>query len=128
MPEPPSTWYIQISYAVIPKPALETKIYFPSGAHEGETKSLPGSFETCFGSLPSGFMIQMLSLPSRSERNAIHFPSGENLGWLSNAIPPEISFACPPSIGGWKVRQRNPKRLVLPRERRRAKATFLHRW
>src|SRR5579871_6678498 len=48
MPEPPSTWYIQISYAVFCLTKKKTKIYFPSGAHEGETKSLPGSSETGF--------------------------------------------------------------------------------
>src|SRR5579859_3571174 len=99
MPDPPSTWYIQISYDAIPAAAFDTKMYFPSGAHDGDTKSLPGSFETCFAPVPSGWMIQTLSVPSRSERNAIHFPSGENFGWLSNAMPPEINFACPPSIG-----------------------------
>src|SRR5262249_24757196 len=99
MPEPPSMWYIQISYDAIPAPAFDTKMYFPSGDQDGETKSLAGSLEICFASFPSGCMIQMLSLPSRSDRNAIHFPSGENFGWLSNGIPPEMSDALPPSMG-----------------------------
>ncbi len=79
-PEPPSTWYIQISLEPIPNCAFETKTYFPSGAQLGEVKSLFGSFETCFTPVPSGCMIQMFSLPSRSERNTIHCPSGENFG------------------------------------------------
>ena len=83
----------------MPNPAFDTKTYRPSGAQFGEAKTLFGSFDTCFGSAPSGCIIQMFSLPSRSEINAIHLPSGENLGWLSNAIPPEINFASPPSIG-----------------------------
>src|SRR5580692_8013865 len=97
-PVPPSTWYIQISLEPIPNAAFETNIYFPSGLQLGDVKSLFGSLETCFAPVPSGCMIQMFSLPSRSEMNAIHCPSGENFGWLSNIIPPEISFACPPSI------------------------------
>jgi hypothetical protein len=44
-------------------------------------------------------MIQTFSPPSRSERKAIHFPSGEKRGWLSNGMPPEISLAWPPSTG-----------------------------
>src|SRR5258708_36901077 len=98
-PEPPSTWYIQISLEPIPKAAFETKMYLPSGAQLGEVKSLLGSFETCFTPVPSGCMIQMFSLPSRSEINAIHLPSGETFGWLSKAMPPATSLACPPSIG-----------------------------
>src|SRR6267142_70057 len=74
----------------IPNCAFETKMYLPSGAQLGDVNSLFGSLETCFTPAPSGCMIQMFSLPSRSERKAIHFPSGENFGWLSNAIPPEI--------------------------------------
>src|SRR6266567_2184439 len=98
-PEPPSTWYIQISLEPIPNCAFETKMYMPSGAQLGEVKSLLGSFETCFMPVPSGCMIQMFSLPSRSEMNAIHLPSGENLGWLSKAMPPAMSLAWPPSMG-----------------------------
>ncbi len=97
-PDPPSTWYIQISFEPTPNWAFETKMYFPSGAQLGEVKLLFGSFETCFKPVPSGCMIQMFSLPSRSERRAIHCPSGENFGWLSKAIPPETSLACPPSM------------------------------
>src|SRR6266850_2137908 len=52
-------------------------MYFPSGAQLGDVNSLLGSFETCFAPVPSGWMIQIFSLPSRSERNAIHCPSGE---------------------------------------------------
>jgi len=98
-PEPPSTWYIQISLEPIPNCAFETKMYLPSGAQLGDVNSLFGSLETCFTPAPSGCMIQMFSLPSRSERKAIHFPSGENFGWLSNAIPPEIKFCGPASDG-----------------------------
>src|SRR5205823_11326843 len=98
-PVPPSMWYIQTSLEPMPNCAFETKMYLPSGAQLGEVKSLFGSFETCFTPVPSGCMIQMFSLPSRSERNAIHWPSGENFGWLSNDIPPSISLACPPSMG-----------------------------
>src|SRR5713226_3019651 len=79
-PEPPSTWYIQASLEPIPNAAFETKIYFPSGAQLGDVNSLLGSFETCFAPVPSGCIIQMFSLPSRSEINAIHCPSGENFG------------------------------------------------
>src|ERR1700740_2964584 len=98
-PEPPSTWYIQISLEPIPNAAFETKMYLPSGAQPGEVKSLLGSLETCFATVPSGCMIQMFSLPSRSEMKVIHCPSGENFGWLSKAMPPEIRLACPPSTG-----------------------------
>src|SRR2546430_7065260 len=66
-PEPPSTWYIQISLEPIPNCAFETKMYFPSGAQLGEVNSLLASLETCFTPVPSGCMIQMFSLPSRSE-------------------------------------------------------------
>src|SRR6266852_9888673 len=102
-PDPPSRWYIQISLEPIPNCAFETKIYLASGAQLGEVKSLLGSLETCLTPVPSACMIQMFSLPSRSERNAIHWPSGENFGWLSNAIPPAISLACPPSMGSVKM-------------------------
>src|SRR5882757_7360750 len=98
-PVPPSTWYIQISLDPIPNWAFETKRYLPSGAQLGEVKSLFGSFETCFTPVPSACMIQIFSLPSRSEMNAIHLPSGENLGWLSKDMPASISLAWPPSIG-----------------------------
>src|SRR6266446_3478867 len=98
-PVPPSMWYIQISLEPIPNCAFETKMYFPPGAQLGEVKSLLGSFETCFTPVPSGCMIQMFSLPSRSEMKATQWPSGENLGWLSKAIPPSISLASPPSMG-----------------------------
>src|SRR5205085_4199056 len=99
MPAPPSMWYIQISRGPMPKLVFETKMYLPSGDQLGEANSLLGSFETCLGSLPSAFMIQTFSMPSRSERNAIHLPSGENLGWLSKQRPPSINLAWPPSIG-----------------------------
>src|SRR6266566_4540710 len=69
-PDPPSTWYIQISLEPIPNCAFETKMYLPSGAQPGEVNSLLGSFETCFTPVPSGCMLQMFSLPSRSERKA----------------------------------------------------------
>src|SRR5438874_11836375 len=98
-PVPPSMWYIQISHEPIPNCAFETKMYLLSGAQLGEVKSLLGSFETCFTPVPSGCMIQIFSLPSRSEMKAIHLPSGENLGWLSNAMPPSIGLAWPPSMG-----------------------------
>src|SRR5712691_8961069 len=88
-------------------------MYFPSGAQLGDVNSLFGSFETCFAPVPSGWMIQMFSLPSRSETKAIHCPSGENLGWLSNAIPPEISFACPPSIGSVKISPTSSNAIVF---------------
>src|SRR5215472_10307474 len=98
-PEPPWMWYIQISNVLMPKPALETRTNWLSGVQLGDANSELGSLETCFGSLPSGFMIQTFSLPSRSDRKAIHLPSGENLGWLSKAMPPSISLAWPPSMG-----------------------------
>src|SRR6266849_2063335 len=113
-PEPPSTWYIQISLEPIPNCSFETKMYLPSGAQLGEVKLLLGSFDTSFTPVPSGCMIQMLSLPSRSERNAIHWPSGENFGWLSNAIPPSISLACPPSMGSVKMSPTSSKTIDLP--------------
>src|SRR5436190_3376867 len=113
-PDPPSTWYIQISLEPIPNCAFETKMYLPSGAQPGEVNSLLGSFETCFKPVPSGCMIQMFSLPSRSERKAIHCPSGENFGWLSNAIPPEISFACPPSTGSVKMSPTSSNAIDFP--------------
>jgi len=37
-------------------------------------------------------MVQTFSAPLRSLRKTIRFPSGENRGWLSKAIPPLISF------------------------------------
>ena len=74
-------------------------MYCPSGVQFGEANSAFVSFEICLASVPSGCMIQTFSLPSRSDKNAIHLPSGENFGWLSNAIPPSISFASPPSMG-----------------------------
>src|ERR1700745_1256029 len=95
-PEPPSTWYIQISFEAIPNVAFETKMYFPSGAQLGEVKSLFASFETCFKPVPSGCMIQMFSRPSRSKTKPIHCRSGENFGCLQKAIPPLTSFAWPP--------------------------------
>src|SRR6267154_865657 len=98
-PVPPSTWYIQISLEPMPNWAFETKMYLPSGAQLGEVKSLFGSFETCFAPVPSERIIQTFSVPSRSERKAIHLPSGENLGWLSKDIPPAMSLAWPPSMG-----------------------------
>ena len=67
-------------------------MYLPLGSQLGEANSLLGSLETCFAPVPSACMIQMLSLPSRSERNAIHCPSGENLGWLSKDMPPVNQF------------------------------------
>ena len=73
-------WYIQISRGPMPKLVFDTKMYFPSGDQLGEANSLLGSFETCLGSLPSAFMIQTFSVPSRSDKNAIHLPSGENFG------------------------------------------------
>src|SRR6266513_631430 len=113
-PEPPSTWYIQISLETIPNCAFETKMYFPSGAQLGELNSLLASLETCFTPVPSGCMIQMFSLPSRSEMKVIHCPSGENFGWLSKAIPPEISFAWPPSMGSVKMSPSSSNTMVLP--------------
>src|SRR6266852_3854354 len=98
-PVPPSTWYIQISLEPIPNVAFETKMYLPSGAQLGDVKSLLGSFDICFTPVPSGCMIQTFSLPSRSEMKAIHWPSGENFGWLSKDMPPSINLALPPSIG-----------------------------
>src|SRR5439155_1497150 len=85
------------------KCAFETKMYLPSGDQLGEVKSLLGSFDTCFTPVPSGCMIQMFSLPSRSEMKAIHWPSGENFGWLSNDMPPSIGLAWPPSIGSVSI-------------------------
>src|SRR5262249_39503984 len=99
IPDPPSTWYIQISRALIPKFVFDTKMYFPVGSHEGDAISLLGSFDTCFTPVPSVCITKTLSLPSRSERNAIHCPSGENFGCPSNDMPPSINFASPPSIG-----------------------------
>src|SRR5260370_4266343 len=98
-PEPPSTWYLQLSLEPMPNCTFETKMDLQSGAQLGEVKLLFGSFDTCFTPVPSGCMIQMFSLPSRSEIKAIHWPSGENLGWLSKAMPPSISLAWPPSMG-----------------------------
>src|SRR5262245_14023505 len=98
-PVPPSTWYIQISRGPMPKWVFETWMYFPLGAQLGEAKSLLASLDTCFTPVPSACMIQMFSLPSRSEMKAIHCPSGENRGWLSNEMPPSMSLALPPSIG-----------------------------
>src|SRR2546430_3492321 len=57
-PEPPSTWYIQISLEPIPNCAFETKMYFPSGAQFGDVNSLLGSLETCFTPVPSVFFFQ----------------------------------------------------------------------
>src|SRR5256885_3631010 len=113
-PEPPSTWYIQISLEPIPNCAFETNMYFPSGAQLGEVNSLLASLETCFTPVPSACMIQMFSLPSRSEMKVIHCPSGENFGWLSKAIPPEISFAWPPSMGSVKMSHSSSNTMVLP--------------
>src|SRR5258708_30658824 len=113
-PEPPSTWYIKLSLEPIPNCAFETKMYLPSGAQLGDVNSLFGSFLTSFSPAPSGCMIQMFSLPSRSERKAIHFPSGDHFGWLSNAIPPEISFAGPPPMGSVKISPTSSKTIVFP--------------
>src|SRR5260370_9079683 len=113
-PERPSTWYIQISLEPIPNCAFETKMYFPSGAQLGDVNSLLGSFETCFTPAPSGCMIQTFSLPSRSEMKVIHWPSGENFGWLSKAIPPEINFAWPPSMGSVKMSPTSSNPPVFP--------------
>src|SRR5215469_7469339 len=99
MPVPPSMWYIQISRGPTPKLVLDTQMYFPSGDQLGVANSLLGSFETCWGSLPSAFMIQTFSAPSRSDKNEIDLPSGENFGWASNAMPPSTNLACPPSMG-----------------------------
>src|SRR5260370_38637487 len=77
-PEPPSTWYIQISLEPMPNWAFETNMYLPSGAQLGEVKSLLGSFETCFTAVPSAWLVQHVSSPSPSEVNQLHSPSGGN--------------------------------------------------
>src|SRR5258707_6826744 len=101
-PVPPSTWYIQISLEPIPNCAFETNMYLPSGAQLGEVKSLLGSFETCFTAVPSGCIIQMFSLPFRSEINMSHLPPGGNFVLVSQALPPAVKFACPPSTVRWE--------------------------
>src|SRR5260370_23429153 len=113
-PEPPSTWYIQISLEPMPNWAFETNMYLPSGAQLGEVKSLLGSFETCFTAVPSGCMTPMFSLPSRSEINGIHLAASANFCWLSKANPPEVSFPCPPSIGGVEISPPKSETMRLP--------------
>src|SRR5260370_37112415 len=97
-PEPPSTWYIQISLEPMPNWAFETNMYLPSGAQLGEVKSLLGSFETCFTAVSSRFHVQMVSLPSRSEENLIPLPSSGTFCSLSKGDLPDMSLAWPPSV------------------------------
>src|SRR3990170_3583132 len=85
-PEPPRTWYIHNSKVRCAQPVRETMTYSPSGVHAGDANSELLSLESFFGSLPPAFMIHRFSAPSRSERKAIHIPSGEKRGWLSKAI------------------------------------------
>jgi hypothetical protein len=50
-------------------------------------------------SLPSAFMIQILSPPPRSEVKAMRRPSGEKRGCTSQARPSAIRVGVPPEIG-----------------------------
>ena len=74
-------------------------IHSPSGLQAGLLTRRKLSFETCFGSLPSRFMIQMLSPPARSLVKAIHCPSGEKRGCMSQETPALIALASPPAAG-----------------------------
>src|SRR3954452_5556810 len=97
-PVPPSLLYIHkvLGLSVV---AFETTINCPSGAQSGDTYELSEPSVTAFAWLPSTFIVQTFSEPLRSLRNTRRLPSGEKRGWLSNAIPPLISFASPPDEG-----------------------------
>src|SRR6266481_4956818 len=99
IPVPPSLWNIQTECVLIPSPVRETRMYWLSGVHDGETYSKLRPLVMAFALDPSGSAIQTFSAPLRSEMKAIFFPSGENFGWLSNDIPPTIRFASPPVSG-----------------------------
>ena len=83
---------------------FDTTRYWPSGVHAGETmicgrSSVRLSRLTGRGFEPSALAIHRFSTPVRSLRNAIDAPSGDQVGWLSNAIPPTMRVAVPPPIG-----------------------------
>ena len=59
-------------------------------------------------------MIQRFSAPSRSERNAICLPSGENRGCESNAMPVEIALASPPPMGNNQISPASSKTICAP--------------
>ncbi len=80
---------------------FDTTRYWPSGVHAGETmicgrSSVRLSRLTGRGFEPSALAIHRFSTPVRSLRNAIVAPSGDQVGWLSNAIPPTMRVAVPP--------------------------------
>ena len=78
---------------------LRAATYCESGVHVGLFSSRKVSLVTCCGFLPSRSMIQMLSPPERSEVNAIHLPSGEYRGCMSQGMPEVRGFASPPPAG-----------------------------
>ena len=85
-PSPPETWYIQTS--PVPSERWVVKcflatMYWPSGLQLGWFIRRKLSWVSWRLSLPSRFMIQMLSPPPRSEVKAIRLPSGEKRGWVS---------------------------------------------
>src|SRR5438270_1383905 len=99
-PVPPRTLYSQTSSVDMGScDWRDTMMYSPSGSHAGEAKVLCLSWLICRAPDPSGLQIQTFSAPSRSLRNAIFLPSGENFGWLLNDMPSVICFAGPPAIG-----------------------------
>src|SRR5207248_10519042 len=95
---PPSreTVYSRLKSAYDSRPE-RNKIFFPSGVHPTATSSA-GCHVNRFGSPPAAGTTYISALPSYSPVNAIHFPSGENTGFVS--CPPVVNWcASPPSRG-----------------------------
>ena len=100
-PSPPDLWYIQISPAGMLRldimPFVTTK-YSPSGLHFGEWIRLLFSLVIWRRFEPSMSITQILLSPSRSDTNAICFPSGEIAGWMFQAKSWVIGVALPPAV------------------------------
>ena len=73
----------------------------PSGDHAGLFTNQRRSRDTCFASLPSDVIVQIFHRPSRSDENAMRFPSGLNFGCMSKTGPlvSRVAADLPPSIG-----------------------------
>ena len=74
-------------------------MYFPSGVHSGEMKSVVFSFVTCTVSEPSAAMSHRFSAPLRSDTKTMRSPSGLNRGCTSYAMPCVMLVASPPVAG-----------------------------
>src|SRR5580704_15617385 len=99
IPVPPFLSYIHNENAPMRPSALDAIVYWPSAGQEGEQKDWLRPVVSALGLVPSALAIHTFSAPPRSLKKAIIFPSGENLGWLSNDIPPTIRLASPPATG-----------------------------